>query len=69
MGTLLKITKLPLLNSIVIKQSGGHLFISAPNSFLIDKNGFLEMVSAFVKVGFIDKDDLLKIIGRSVNEN
>ena len=62
MGTLIKVSKLPHLNSVVIKQSGGHFFIAAPNSFIIDKPGFLEIVNAMLRIDFIGKEDLLKIL-------
>lgn len=62
MGTIIKVTKLPHLNSVVLKQSGGHFFISAPNSFIIDKDGLLEMIAAMVRVNFISEEDLKEII-------
>ena len=58
MGMIVKLTKLPNLDSVVIKQSGGRLFISAVDSIIIDKSGLLELIGALVKIGFIDKDDL-----------
>lgn len=59
--TLLKLTKIPQLNSIVIKQEGGHFFIAAPNSFIIDKDGYLRLVKELLEIGFISEEDLLRL--------
>lgn len=52
------ITKIPLLNSVVIKQKGGHVFIAAQDSFIIDKIGLLSLIEELVDIDFIDKVDL-----------
>ena len=57
----LTITKIPHLNIMVIKQKGVQFFISAPDSFLIDKTGFLELIRGATNIGFIDAQDLLNI--------
>lgn len=50
----LKLTRLPLLNdTIVIKQSGGHYFIAAPDSIIIDKAGLLRLIEELLRVGYI----------------
>ena len=55
--TVLKITRIPQLNSVVIKQEGGHFFIATPNSFIIDKEGLMRLMWELVKLGFIDESD------------
>ncbi len=62
--TLLKLTQIPSLNSIVIKQEGGHFFIAAKDSFIIDKAGFLQLVEELTKVGFLNVEDISQIIAR-----
>lgn len=56
------ITKIPQLNSVVIKQKGVHFFIAAPDSFIIDKIGFLTLVRELVRMEFIDLKELDKIM-------
>jgi hypothetical protein len=56
--TIVEITQLPTLNSVVIKQKEGHLFIAAPNSFIIDRAGMIRLILELLKVGFLDYDDL-----------
>jgi hypothetical protein len=48
----------------VIKQEGGHFFISAPNSIIIDREGFLQLIKALVDIGFIEEIDLTSILVR-----
>lgn len=55
----LKITQIPQLNNVVIRQEGGHFFIAAPNTFIIDKNGLLILIAELIKLGFIDVPDLM----------
>lgn len=57
-----KITQLPLLNSVVIKQEGVHFFIAAPNSLIIDRDGFLQLIIQLTKIGFITPEDLSSIL-------
>jgi hypothetical protein len=64
MPTRLKLTHLPQLDSVVIKQSGGHLFISAPNSLIIGKSGFLELAEALLKMGFLTAEDISQLSAR-----
>ncbi len=56
--TVLKITKIPQLNSVVLKQEGGHFFIAAPNSFIIDKSGLLQLIVELGKMEFISEKDV-----------
>lgn len=62
--TLLKLMQIPQLNSIVIKQEGGHFFISTPNSFIIDKAGWIRLTEELANIGFIDRYDLKEICYR-----
>lgn len=59
--TLLKLTRIPHLNTIVIKQEGGHYFIAAPDSFIIDKEGYLRLTKELMEIGFISEDDIAKM--------
>lgn len=63
-----KITQLPLLNSVVIKQQGVHFFISAPNSLIIDRDGLLRLIEELVLMGFIDVWHLTDIVSRLMPE-
>lgn len=65
----LTITKIPNLNIIIIKQKGVHFFISAPDSFLIDKTGFLELIKGALNIDFIEAQDLRNIAMDSVVGN
>lgn len=58
----LTITKIPHLNIMVIKQKGVQFFISAPDSFLIDKTGFLELIRGAMNIDFITKDEIKGVI-------
>lgn len=62
MAIKVEITKLPVLDSVVVKQSGGHFFISAPNSIVIDKNGYLGLFKALVEIGFITVEDISQLV-------
>lgn len=65
----LKLTRLPHLNdTIVIKQEGGHFFIAAPDSFIIDKAGLMKLLTELVKVGYINPEELIDIIEEVVPE-
>ncbi len=59
-----KLTKISQLNSIVIKQEGGHFFIAAPNSIIIDSNGFVQLIEALVNIEFISTEELKEIVAR-----
>jgi hypothetical protein len=63
--TIVEITQIPLLNSIVLKQKGGHAFIAAQDSFIIDKEGLLSLLYTLVEIGFVSIKELEWII----NEN
>lgn len=63
----LTITKIPNLNIMVIKQKGVQFFISAPDSFLIDKIGFLELIRGAIGIGFIDPNELEGIASERIN--
>ena len=59
--TTVQITKIPSLNSVVIKQEGGHFFIAAPNSIIIDKAGLLRLIEELGNVGFISWQELEEV--------
>jgi len=58
MGITISLTKIPSTDTIVIKQSGGHYFITSQDSIIIDKAGLLRLVLELGKVGFLDTKDL-----------
>lgn len=58
MPLVVRLTKIPQLNSIVIKQEGGHLFIAAKDSIIIDKDGLLQLVYELMKINFVDIYDI-----------
>lgn len=60
--TVLKITRIPQLNSVVIKQEGGRFFISTPNSFIIDKPGFLTLIYELAMLEFVGEKELMDIV-------
>lgn len=55
----LKIHKIPHLNVIVIKQTGGNFFVSAPNSIVIDLFG-LSSILKYLLVSEIVSPKLLE---------
>jgi hypothetical protein len=67
-----KITQIPLLNSVVIKQKDIHFFIAAPNSFIIDREGWLRLTEELMRIGFIAPVDIVgvlnKVIGTGVED-
>lgn len=65
-GTLIELTKLPLLDSVVIKQSGGRLFLSAIDSIIIDRLGLINLIRALIGIKFLSVDDIL---GKEQDEN
>jgi hypothetical protein len=65
----LKIIRLPHLDSVVIKQEGGHVFISAPNSLIIGRGGFLELAEALLRIGFLTAEDISQLSARIGIEN
>lgn len=68
----LKITKIPTFNSVVIKQLGGHFFVSAPNSIVISKESLMTILEGLLRFGFISAKDLVEVTTRIigvVNEN
>lgn len=56
--TTLKIIKIPQLNNVVIRQEGGHFFIAASNTFIIDRLGFLKLLKELVRIHFISGEDV-----------
>lgn len=60
--TIVKLTVIPQLNSVVIKQYNGHFFIAAPNSIIIDKDGLLALIKELENINFIDRYDLEAIL-------
>lgn len=76
--TVIKITHLPLLNSVVVTQKGGHFFIAAKDSIIIDEIGLIKLIVELGKIGFLSTDVLQSITEhvkeyleteRKVNEN
>jgi len=65
---MLKITKIPTFNSIVIRQDGEKYFISAPNSIVISKDSLLLILEGLLKFEFLDRADLTYIINKVVEE-
>jgi len=66
----LTLTKIPNLDLIVVRQGAGtRFFVSAPDSFIIDKYGMKELIKGMISVGFITEVDFHNIIKESVNEN
>lgn len=68
MALKLKLTHLSQLDTIVIKQSGGHFFVSTPNSIIIDRAGYLQLMEALVEMGFISTGDLGYIAHKDRNK-
>lgn len=69
MTKLLKLTRLPLLNdAIVIRQSGGHYFIAAPDSIIIDKAGLLRLIEELCRVQYITLTNMREMIDRLIQE-
>lgn len=60
-----KITQLPYLNTVVIKQSpGSRFFVAATDSFIIDKAGLIKLIEELVRMGFIHPEDISSIVAR-----
>jgi hypothetical protein len=56
MSTKLTVIKIPVVNSIVIKQYGGRdFFISAPDSIIISPQSLAFLLSFLVENGFISE--------------
>lgn len=64
MSPSLTITKIPLFNSVVIKQLGAHHFISAPNSIVFGKESYLLLLEGLLRAGFIQDQDLVAIVSK-----
>lgn len=69
---IVKLTRIPPLNSVVIKQENGHFFISTPNSIIIDKAGLVRLIEELGYIGFISWHELEEIgdhiyMNRSLN--
>lgn len=58
----IKVTRLPKLNTLVIKQTGGKFFIAAPDSFIIDISGLAMLLKYLVLGGFVSHKVLEGII-------
>lgn len=67
--TVVKLTQIPQLNSIVIKQEGGHFFIAAKDSIVIDKTGLLILIAELIGMGFIDTQDIMEARKDKENED
>jgi hypothetical protein len=67
----LKLTRIQHLNdTIVIQQEGGHYFIAARDSFVIDKDGLINLLWELIKIGYIEEKDteLLEDLCRGWNK-
>ena len=60
--TVVKITQIPQLNSVVIKQEGGNFFIATKDSIIIDKDGFIRLIKELTSMKFISSEDLSEIV-------
>ncbi len=58
------LTKIPQLNSVVIRQRNGRLFIAAKDSIVIDKPGLLGLVEELVNIGFLTEEDISELSSR-----
>ncbi len=58
----LKLTYLPHLKQIVIKQAGGTFFIASKDSIVIDEAGFLEILENLMLLDMIDKDKVKELV-------
>jgi hypothetical protein len=47
---------------MIVRQRGVHFFISAPDSFIIDKIGFLELIKGAMNIDFISSNELEGLI-------
>ena len=55
------LTKIPQLNSVVIRQRNGRLFIAAKDSIVIDKIGLIELIKELVNIGFLTPEDISEL--------
>lgn len=53
MSLKIKVTKIPKLNTLVIQQEGGHYFISAQDSIVIDVPGLALLIKFLVFNGYL----------------
>jgi hypothetical protein len=60
--TILKLTKIPNLNLIVIKQSGGNVFVASENSIVIDDEGLYQILEALLKEDMLDAGRITSIV-------
>ena len=58
MDEVVQVTLLSSLNTVVLKKVSGNLFVSTPNSFIIDKDGLLLILKKLMEIGFISIEDL-----------
>lgn len=65
----LTLTKIPYLNLLILRQEGIHYFIAAPNCFMIDREGFLNLIKGAVGIGFISEKDIEDYMKGNINEN
>lgn len=54
---------------MVIKQRQARFFVAAPNSFIIDRYGFLQLIRGAASIGVISKEDLKEIYENEENNN
>jgi hypothetical protein len=60
--TSIKITKIPHLDTIIIKQRGGRFFISTKNSIVIDVTGLYIIIRFLVMNHMIDPEVIERIL-------
>lgn len=58
----IKITNIPKLNTIVIRQYGMHFFIAARDSIVIDYTGMYNIISYLVNNSILDREIIRRII-------
>ena len=59
---LLKIIKIPNLDTIVLRQEGRKFFVTTKNSFIIDMSGFLLIIRFIVLNNMVDVNILERIL-------
>jgi hypothetical protein len=59
---LIKITKIPFLNIIVVKQSNGEFFVTTKNSLVIDVAGLSIILRFLVLNNMLDYNILERIL-------
>lgn len=58
----LRITKLPHLNTVVMRQRGKNFFIATKDSIVIDIGGLTKIIEFLVMSGMLDHTELERIL-------